>query len=589
MIKPGELYNKGIVLYENQDYDNAVDIFKQCIDANPKNSTYYYNLGLAYVKTSNYDKAIEILQKGLELNPKDYDTNYNLGIAYYESKDYHSAVKFYQAAIDINPKDAAGYDSLGSAYYALNSFDMALSNFKKASSIATKNPTMLYNLAYTYYIKEQYEDAGITFEKVVKLNSSDEEAFFNLANTYSKLQKYEKAIDNYKQALSINPGHEEARELLNALRKLIESGEIVIEEQKEEEIPSEQTDAKEPVQESSPVIAEENTYDKDASIAMYWEAKKLLEQRNFVPAVENLQKAVELDPDNELAVNDLNATKKLLSTSVDLFEKASHHLNSENYKTAIDFYEKALVINPFYEDARSKLNHTKDIYQKVSIQKIVEIEKIVEKGNYTEAIGRFKNFVAENPSDPKGHFKLGHAYKLNEEYDLALNSLKTAMSLAPNDKEIQGMFFEVIKLVNTSHDETKDHIQLALIYVNKNEHAKAFECLKKALEANPNDLKVRKAVEDLTKIIFKQKSSLVSETAMNQVETKHSIKQYLDIIDENPEDVEAHYKLSLLYKNLDQNDNALNHAKKVLSIDPNHKQAQALMFELFKTSNEVRV
>ncbi|MFA6989161.1 MAG: tetratricopeptide repeat protein [Candidatus Gastranaerophilaceae bacterium] len=578
MLKPEELYNKGIVLYENQDYGNAIDNFKQCVEANPNNPTYYYNLGLAYVKVLDYNKAIDILKKGLALNPKDYDTNYNLGIAYYESKNYQEAVKFYQAAIDVNPKDAAGYDSLGSTYYALNEFDLALNNFKKASSIAPNNPTMLYNLAYTYYIKENYGDACITFEKVVTLNPSDEEAFFNLANAYLKLQKYKKAINNYKIVLSINPEHDETKKLLNELQQLINSGKIVIEEQKDE-VSTEQSNVEkqEPIQETLPAITEEDT-----SITIYWEAKQLLKQRNLIPAVEKLKKVVELNPNNKLAVNDLNDTERLLKTSIEFFENASRNMDSENYKTAIEFYKQALVINPFYEEASSKLNHAESIYQKVKIEKI---EKIVEEANYTEAINRFKDFVAENPNNPKGHFRLGNVYRLNKEYDLALDSLKTAMSLDPNNKEVQGMLFEVIKLVNTSNDETRDYIQLALIYVNKNEHAKAFESLKKALEANPDNLKVRKAVEELITVIFKQKSSLISESNVNQVDAKHSIKKYMDILDKNPKDIDAQYNLSLLYKNLNQNDNALNYVKKVLSLAPNHKQAQALMFELFQVSN----
>ena len=68
-------------LYQDGDYQKAIELYNQVLDAGVESSAVYYNLGNSYYKAGEISKAILNYERALVLNPGDKDTKYNLTLA----------------------------------------------------------------------------------------------------------------------------------------------------------------------------------------------------------------------------------------------------------------------------------------------------------------------------------------------------------------------------------------------------------------------------------------------------------------------------------------------------------------------------
>lgn len=67
--KAEEYFNKGVGLYEAQNYNEAVTAFEKAIEIKPDYADAYYNLGQTYWQQKQYQKVLEKLQKVMEIAP----------------------------------------------------------------------------------------------------------------------------------------------------------------------------------------------------------------------------------------------------------------------------------------------------------------------------------------------------------------------------------------------------------------------------------------------------------------------------------------------------------------------------------------
>jgi tetratricopeptide (TPR) repeat protein len=74
------LINEANQLYQNKDYDKAIEKYNSILDADFESATLYYNLGNAYYRTGQIGFAILNYERGLKLNPNNEDLLYNLSI-----------------------------------------------------------------------------------------------------------------------------------------------------------------------------------------------------------------------------------------------------------------------------------------------------------------------------------------------------------------------------------------------------------------------------------------------------------------------------------------------------------------------------
>jgi len=99
------LYNYGLFLNENKQFEDAVNIFNKALLIRPDNYELLNDIGVIYYNKQKYDKAIETFRKALSIN-KDYlIAQINLAYAYFDIRNLSSAERIIERIEAVQPLD----------------------------------------------------------------------------------------------------------------------------------------------------------------------------------------------------------------------------------------------------------------------------------------------------------------------------------------------------------------------------------------------------------------------------------------------------------------------------------------------------
>ncbi|MEQ8192139.1 MAG: tetratricopeptide repeat protein [Candidatus Eremiobacterota bacterium] len=151
LAKYNIFYNKGIDLFNQHEYKEAIEYYNQALDIDPVNekcltakhqaytaqqnreeASILYNKGIDLYNQNKYKKAIEYYDKALEIYDKNQDIWYDKGIILALMRDYYEAIECYDSAISIDNKFAYAWCGKGNALASLGRSDEALECYKNA-------------------------------------------------------------------------------------------------------------------------------------------------------------------------------------------------------------------------------------------------------------------------------------------------------------------------------------------------------------------------------------------------------------------------------------------------------------------------
>lgn len=95
--------HRGVALFAESRYEEAVDDFSNTLIINPKSSRNFYLRGISYRMMKNYSAALEDLQKAVSLDPYQPDFWFAKSQLYFHSGDYFTAREDCAAAINLEP------------------------------------------------------------------------------------------------------------------------------------------------------------------------------------------------------------------------------------------------------------------------------------------------------------------------------------------------------------------------------------------------------------------------------------------------------------------------------------------------------
>jgi tetratricopeptide (TPR) repeat protein len=116
--------NKGVASYKNNQFEQAINYFKEAVTLDPslKNAKLY--LATAYAQQyipgvdspenlQNANLAIEQYQAVLQQDPKNVNSVKGIAYLYLQMKKFEDAKTYYHKAIDLDPNDPEAYYSVG--------------------------------------------------------------------------------------------------------------------------------------------------------------------------------------------------------------------------------------------------------------------------------------------------------------------------------------------------------------------------------------------------------------------------------------------------------------------------------------------
>ena len=128
-------YGKGIVLYNQGKYDEAIKAYDETIRLDPKDTEAWNNKGGALNNLGKYDESIKCHDEAIRLDPNCADAWSGKGIALYNQCDYADAINALNTSIRLDPKLARAWYNKGLVLEAIGRTVEAGAAFIKANEL----------------------------------------------------------------------------------------------------------------------------------------------------------------------------------------------------------------------------------------------------------------------------------------------------------------------------------------------------------------------------------------------------------------------------------------------------------------------
>jgi SpoVK/Ycf46/Vps4 family AAA+-type ATPase/intein/homing endonuclease len=99
-----EFYTKAGAAFEENKFEEAIDLYSKAIDADPNYASAYFNRALSYAILNRYEEAERDAESVMDIEPDSHDAPYVMGIVAEYQHDYEGAKEWYERALAKNPK-----------------------------------------------------------------------------------------------------------------------------------------------------------------------------------------------------------------------------------------------------------------------------------------------------------------------------------------------------------------------------------------------------------------------------------------------------------------------------------------------------
>ena len=132
--------NLGIILYNQGQYEEALDAARIAVEQRPDYSRTHANLGAALNELGRYEEAELHLRRAIALNPQEWHAHLNLGEASYKQARHEEALEATRVVIEQAPDLSEAYANLGVILKALGRYEEAIEALAQAAVLDPASP-----------------------------------------------------------------------------------------------------------------------------------------------------------------------------------------------------------------------------------------------------------------------------------------------------------------------------------------------------------------------------------------------------------------------------------------------------------------
>jgi tetratricopeptide (TPR) repeat protein len=410
-----KLIDKGEEALKKKNFDYAIEILLQAVSFGPNNRRARELLRQAELR--KYEHAYP--SKGMVAV---FGLPARLGMAVAGLSKKSNPEAYMMACekfLTKDPKSKAANMALGEAAALGGHLEAAIFAYQTASEHNPGDPAAMKKLGQLLWKNGQISEAHEVYDKVVRLRPQDQEAIKARKNLAAEMSLKETGFESARSSRELVKDKDAAGKLEQETRIYQTSEDLETRRAKIEER----------------LEAEPN--DTDALEELANIAKRL---KDWDTAVQAMDKALELKPDDTTLVfarGDLHIDR-LEERKLELLragkEAEAGAITKELLEFQVEEYRKRVKIYPTDLNLRFKLG-----------------ELLYGRGQLDEAIGEFQQTVRDPKFRAESQLRLGRAFKVKSQYDLALRQLNQALEgqtgLTERVKEIRYEMGDVYQLM----------------------------------------------------------------------------------------------------------------------------------------------
>lgn len=308
-------------------------------------------------------------------------------------------------------------------------------------------------------------------------------------------------------------------------------------------------------------------FEEDPAAMHYREAMRLYKMERLNDAIKEMEIAVQIKPDAPAFLYNLGLMYK---------EKG-------NYARAVQLLQSSLGYIKATGYTKINLAMYSDVYMGACVNLGLIYTRV---GMYNEAIKVLKEAIQLKPSDLDANRNLGNTYYTMGDMDKAAEQIRKYISLDPNDAEMHntiGLIYYRKELRNAALDEFRIAVKL-----NPDEKQYSYNAglvlakLGRDDEANQAFQKSAglKDGEEVRRVFSEQISAnrvreLYNDgyAAMESLNLTRAIKLFKEVLELEPDMLEAHFNLGVCYRMRGNKENQIHHFEEAVRLKPDMPDA----------------
>jgi len=183
------LHCYGFILHKQNNFLEAIKIFKKSIALNEEFFENYFNISLCLINLKMKEEAIFYLEKYINYKKDNCDVYNNLGLLYLENNRLDDATLCFNKCISINLGYVKAYNNLGFALFKKDLIDEAINVIEIGLKIDPKFVDLNLNLARCFARKSYYLKAIRTLKNLLRSNPSNHNILALIGDYHIKVGK----------------------------------------------------------------------------------------------------------------------------------------------------------------------------------------------------------------------------------------------------------------------------------------------------------------------------------------------------------------------------------------------------------------
>lgn len=514
-LMPLVKFSVGLIYFNDGSYDKAKPYLNDAVNSEDKNASSKANnlLGEIFLKEENYSLAHEYFTSAAIIEGIDADlinrAKLGSGIADFYLKNYDLTINELSTLLEKSPKFEKEKVSfyIAESYFAKKDYKQALKYYSNIRPSYSKlGELSLYGLAYSYFNMKDFPNSAFYFKEFSqKFNSSARyyDALMRLGDSYYGTKNFEDASEAYSKVFNNKNSPKTDFGYFQYAQSLFKADEYNGAVDKLEILQS---------------VYPRSRYADDAQYLIGWIN---FQKGDFRRAVSEYNEVLDNYRDTPL--------RPIIYYSI-----GDAYFNLGEYDEAIASYERIMIRFPKSEYVFDAINGIQYCY--------------VALGEPEEAVKYIDRFISANPTNVYGDdilFKKGEIFYNNGNYNSARVSYKELIATYPSSEFVPNAYYWIGKSAQML-DQTEDAvfnfqrvadiylysdvgtsavIELADIYIAKEEYGKALDVLDKAVENNPD----AKSVPEL-----KYKQGLIYREIQDRI---NAYSTFADVINNYSENI----------------------------------------------------
>ena len=210
--------NLAIQYHQAGNFGQAEQMYRQILQADPRNIDALHLLGLVAHQVGRNDLAVGFIRRAIEILPTFVEAFNSLGIVLNELGQFAEAADALQTALRLKPDYAAAHCSLGNVFLYQRKLDQAIACYQDALRFNPQFPEAHNNLANAFKDQGKVNEALAHYQQALEISPTFVNAYVNRGNIFTNLGRLAEAETDFRQALRFHP---QSGELFNHLGQVL--------------------------------------------------------------------------------------------------------------------------------------------------------------------------------------------------------------------------------------------------------------------------------------------------------------------------------------------------------------------------------